>query len=91
MYAFDVGGAGLVGVAAIVRVAPGALASPFAGLMGDRHSRRKLLAFSSFTSAVAIGIAAWAVGADAPAGVVIALAGVFTVTSSIYIPAEGRC
>lgn len=40
VYAFDVGGATAVGVAELVRLLPGALASPIAGLLGDRHSRR---------------------------------------------------
>ena len=40
VYAYEVGGASLVGVAAVVRMAPAALAAPATSLLGDRHSRR---------------------------------------------------
>ena len=40
VYAFDAAGTTAVGIAALVRLLPGALASPFAGLIGDRSSRR---------------------------------------------------
>ena len=40
VYGFDHGGATAVGIVALVRLAPGALASPFAGLLSDRFSRR---------------------------------------------------
>jgi hypothetical protein len=36
VYGFEVGGAAAVGVVALVRLLPGALASPFAGILGDR-------------------------------------------------------
>ncbi len=89
VYAFDKGGAALVGIAALVRLAPGAVASPFAGLIGDRHSRRNILLASLATGgAVLIGAA---VAANLGAGVVIvvALAALFTIVVSAYIPAEG--
>lgn len=89
VYAFEQGGATAVGVAALVRLLPGALASPFGGLLGDRHSRRLVLALSALFSGVAIALSAAAAIADAPAWVVYALAGVFTVASTPYVPAEG--
>ena len=89
VYAFDQGGATAVGVAALVRLLPGALASPFAGLLGDRHSRRLVLALSAFFSGLAIALSAGAVMAGSPAWLVYALAGVFTVASTPYAPAEG--
>jgi hypothetical protein len=89
VYAFGVGGAAAVGIAALVRLLPGALASPFAGLLGDRHSRRAVLLASSFVAAAVLGGAALGVALDAPAWLVFALAGLFTVSSSPYVPAEG--
>lgn len=89
VYAFDVGGAAAVGVAGLVRLLPGALASPFGGLLGDRHSRRSVLLGSSLASALALAAAALAVGFGAPTWIVFALAGVYTVVSSPYIPTEG--
>jgi MFS family permease len=89
VYAFEQGGATAVGVAALVRLLPGAFASPFAGVLGDRHSRRAVLMSSAALSGVAIAIAAGSVAADSPAWVVYGLAGLFTVASAAYIPAEG--
>ena len=89
VFAFDEGGATAVGVAAVVRLLPGALASPFAGLLGDRQSRRVVLVFSALFSGLAIALSAAAAAADAPAWVVYALAGVFTIASTPYVPAEG--
>ena len=89
VYAFDVAGAGAVGIAGLVRVLPGALASPFAGLLGDRYSRRMVLTSSALAMAGTLGGTALAVTADAPTWMVFALAGLFTVASSPYVPAEG--
>ncbi|MBM3666515.1 MAG: hypothetical protein FJW90_03375 [Actinobacteria bacterium] len=89
VYAFGQGGATAVGIAALVRLLPGALASPFGGLLGDRHSRRLVLILSAVFAGVAIALSAAAVIADAPAWVVYAFAGAFTVASTPYVPAEG--
>ena len=89
VYAFDIGGAAAVGVAGLVRLLPGALASPFGGLLGDRHSRRAVLLSSSLATAAVLGAAAVAVTAGAQAWIVFALAGLYTVVTSPYVPTEG--
>jgi len=89
VYAFDVAGPAAVGIAALVRLLPGALASPFAGLLGDRHSRRGVLTASTMATAAVLGAAAAATMLDAPPAVVFGLAGAFTVASTPYVPAEG--
>lgn len=89
VYAFEVGGAAAVGIAALVRLLPGALASPFAGLLGDRYPRRSVLLLSAAASAAVIAASAAAVALDSPAAIVFALAGLFTVANSAYLPAEG--
>ncbi len=89
VYAFDVGGAAAVGVVGLVRLLPGAFASPFAGLLGDRHSRRAVLLWSTFATAAVLGAAALAAQMDTPGAVVFALAGLYTIVSSPYVPAEG--
>jgi MFS family permease len=89
VYAFDVGGGTAVGLVALVRLLPGALASPFAGVLGDRHSRRAVMIASSLASAAALAASAWAGAMAAPAALVFALAALFTVVSSAYVPAEG--
>ncbi len=89
VFAFDAAGAAAVGVAGLVRLLPGALASPFSGLLGDRYSRRVVLVWSAATMAGVLGGASLAVTAGAPTWLVFALAGLFTVAASPYIPAEG--
>lgn len=89
VYAFGQGGATAVGIAALVRLLPGALASPFAGVLGDLWSRRLVLVLSALVSGLAIAVAAVAAAANAPAWAVYGLAGVFTVASTPYVPAEG--
>jgi MFS family permease len=58
-------------------------------MLGDRHSRRLLLVLSTALSALAIGMAALAISAAAPAWVVFACTGIFSVVSTAYVPAEG--
>jgi MFS family permease len=89
VYAFESAGAAAVGIAAMVRLLPGALAAPFGGLLGDRHSRRAVLLWSTAGGAVVLALAAAAVIANAPTGLVFACAGLYTVASSPYVPAEG--
>ncbi|MDP9228213.1 MAG: MFS transporter, partial [Actinomycetota bacterium] len=89
VYAFGVGGATAVGIAALVRLLPGALASPFAGLLGDRHPRRTVLLLSSLGVTAVLAGSALGVALGAPPALVFGLAGLFTVLSSPYVPAEG--
>ncbi len=88
VYGFEFGGAVAVGVVALVRLMPGALASPFAGLLGDRFPRRSVLLWSGVAITVVLAVACAAAAMDSSAGVVAALAGVFTVAISGYVPAE---
>src|SRR5436190_22795199 len=81
VYAFDVGGATAVGLIALVRLLPGALAAPFGGVLVDRHSRRDVLIASSLASAAALGGSAAAGAMDSPPALVFALAGLFTMFS----------
>jgi MFS family permease len=89
VYAFQIGGPTAVGLVGLVRLLPGALAAPFAGLVADRHSRRAVLVVSALASAVVLGGAALVAAMSAPAAVVFTLAGAVTVVSSAYLPAEG--
>lgn len=89
VYAFEAGGPAAVGIAGLVRLLPGALASPFAGLLGDRRSRRAVLLWSTIAAGSAIAGAALGVSLGAGTAVVFALAAVVTVASAPYVPAEG--
>ncbi len=88
VYGFEVGGAVAVGVVALVRLLPGALASPFAGLLGDRFPRRNVLIGSGLAVTVVLAATSAAAAIDSPVAVVAILAGVFTIAVSGYVPAE---
>jgi MFS family permease len=88
VYGFDHGGATAVGIVALVRLAPGALASPFAGLLSDRFSRRAVLIWSSLAVAAVLGAASNVAAFGGPSWLILALAGAFTVATSGYAPAE---
>src|SRR5262249_59483504 len=74
VYAFDVSGPTAVGIAALVRLLPGALAAPFGGLIGDRASRRAVLISSAGANALLLAGAAVAAAAGAPGAGVFVLA-----------------
>lgn len=88
VYAFDAAGAAAVGIAGLARLLPGALAAPFGGVLGDRHSRRTVLITSTLAATAMLAAAAAAVAAGAPTWAVFALAGLYTVASCPYVPAE---
>lgn len=88
VYAFDYGGAAAVGVVALIRLLPGTIASPLAGLVSDKHSRRLVLIWSTALVTLILAIAG-AVGlANGPAAFVFVLAGLFTIASTPFLPAE---
>jgi MFS family permease len=88
VYGFEAHGALGVGLVAVVRLLPGALASPFAGTLIDRHSRRTVILVSSAAMAVVLAGATIAAALHAPAGVVLVFPALFAVASCAYIPAE---
>jgi MFS family permease len=88
VYAFESAGAAAVGIAGLVRVLPGAIASPFGGLLGDHYPRRSVLVWSTLACAIALGAAALAVAAEAPTWTAFVLGGVFTAFAAPYIPAQ---
>jgi MFS family permease len=88
VYGFEAHGALGVGLVAAVRLLPGALASPFAGMLSDRFPRRTVLVGSSLAMAAVLAGAAGAAALDAPAGVVFVFPALFAIASSGYAPAE---
>jgi MFS family permease len=89
VYAYDVGGAAAVGVAALVRLLPAAFAAPVTSLVADRGSRRDVMVHATLWRAGCLALIATAVAADAPFGVVLALAAVFTIATTAIKPALG--
>jgi len=88
VYAYDVGGAPAVGLAAVVRMVPAALAAPATSLLGDRYSRRNVLLALALVRALVLAVAAAVVALDGPPAVVFALAAVFTAVGTGHKPAQ---
>jgi len=88
VYAFEAGGAIAVGLIGLVRLAPGVIASPVAGILVDRHPRRSVLVGSTLAATTMLGVAGAAAAVGAPTPAIFALAGAFTVAVSGYLPAE---
>ncbi len=88
VYAYGVGGATAVGVAALARMAPAALAAPVMSMLGDRHSRRNVLLVLCFARALVLALSAALVGVDGPPVAVFALAALFTAIGTGHKPAQ---
>ena len=88
VYGFEAHGIVGAGLVALVRLLPGAIASPFSGLLADRFSRRQVLLVSAAAMTAILAGAAIAAGADAPTGVVFIFPALFAVAASGYAPAE---
>ncbi len=88
VYGFEAHGVVGVGLVALVRLLPGALASPVAGLIADSLPRRTVLILAELAMAAILGGAALAAALDAPTGVVFAFPALFAVASAAYVPAE---
>lgn len=88
VYGFEAHGIAGAGIVALIRLLPGAIASPFSGLLADRYSRRQVLLVSAVAMTAILAGAAIAAGADAPTGVVFIFPALFAIAASGYAPAE---
>jgi MFS family permease len=88
VYAYGVGGAEAVGILYLVRLIPAALVSPFAGLLGDRYRRERVLLVTNASRIVLIGAAAAGVFLDAEPTVVFALAVAATIANTPFRSAQ---
>ncbi len=88
VYGFEAHGAVGVGLVALVRFLPGALASPLAGLLIDRHPRRAVMLASSLACAGVLAGASVAAALDAPTAVVFCFPALFAIASCGYGPAH---
>jgi MFS family permease len=88
IYAYEVGGAALVGLAAFSRLLAAAVAAPFTGVLADRHERRLVLTVANALAAVVLVTIAAAVALGAPAVYAVVLCGAFTVCLSGFRPAK---
>ena len=88
VFAYERGGATAVGLVALIRWAPAAVAAPFMSVFGDRHRRERVMVAVDLTRAIALGVAAAVVFLDGPAGIVYALAGLVQVVATGFRPAQ---
>ena len=88
VFAYSHGGAAAVGLVALLRWIPAAIAAPFMGVLGDRHSRRLVMVLSDLGRVVVIGLAALAIWLDMSPVVVYVLAAVGVVISTAFRPAQ---
>src|SRR5690349_6496570 len=88
VWAYQEGGAALVGVAGFLRIGPGAFVGPFASALVDRHRRERVMAFSDLGRAVLFALAAAAVAADMPAAVTLTLVALTSLLGTLFEPAR---
>lgn len=88
VYAFNIGGPTLVGVAAVIRLVPAAAFAPFAAVLADRYPRRSVLLATDLVRAILIAMATVAIMLDLSPIVVFGLAGIVTVVSTTFEPAK---
>jgi predicted MFS family arabinose efflux permease len=88
LYAYRQGGTGAVALALVVRMVPAALAAPYAAMLVDRHSRRRVLIWSAALRAAALLGAAATASAGAPLGAVLGCAVAFAIANTAHRPAQ---
>jgi MFS family permease len=86
VYAYDEGGAAAVGLVGLIRVLPAFVAAPFAGVLGDRYARERVMLALSFGRTAVMAAAAAALYAEAPPAVIYALAALVSLSSSMVRP-----
>jgi MFS family permease len=88
IYAYDAGGATAVGIVALIRTVPAAIGAPFTALLGDRYRRDHVMLGASLARVLAVGATAAVVASKASTLLVYLLAGVVTLTSTAFRPAQ---
>jgi MFS family permease len=88
VYSYQQGGAGLVGVSALLRLLPALVAAPFAAVLADRYSRRLVLVSTDSARAVIAGLIALTVTLDASVVFVMILGALLAAVSTAFEPAK---
>ena len=90
VWAYREGGAGLVGLAGFLRMAPGAIAAPFAATLADRYPRRTLMIISDLARcACMVVLFAVDVTGNLELWSLIALAVLYGAGDGFFYPAYG--
>jgi MFS family permease len=84
VYAYGIGGEKAVGLVFLARLIPAALVAPFAGMLGDRYPRERVLFFTNITRVVLVSAAAVGVLVDASSWIVYGLAIAATIATTPF-------
>jgi MFS family permease len=84
VYAYGIGGEKAVGLVFLARLIPAALVAPFAGMLGDRYPRERVLLVTNVTRISLVGAAAVGVFVDARAWVVYGLSIAATIATTPF-------
>src|SRR6185503_318043 len=82
--AFRDGGAAAVGLVALIRLLPGAIAGPLLATLADRGRRERAISAIGFIRAAAMGLMAALLASGAPTAFVYALAVVSTIAGTPF-------
>ena len=88
VYAYGVGGEKAVGLIFLARLMPAALAAPFAGMLGDRYRRERVLLLTNVCRIVLVGSAAVGVFLDAEPLIIYVLAVAATIVTTPFRSAQ---
>ena len=88
VYAYGVGGEKAVGLIFLARLLPAALAAPFAGMLGDRYRRERVLLLTNVCRIVLVGSAAVGVFLDAEPLIIYVLAVAATIVTTPFRSAQ---
>jgi MFS family permease len=88
VYAYEQGGAAAVGLVALIRMFPSAIAAPFTSILGDRYPRQRVMFLASVGQAATIGGAAAIALADGAAPLVYTFVGLNSIIGTAFRPAQ---
>jgi len=88
VFAFNDGGAKAVGIVALIRTIPSAIAAPFTSTLADRLPRVAVMASASLGRAATIGSAGAVALSGGPSWLVYVLAGMTSILATAFLPAE---
>ena len=89
VFAYEAGGAAAAGAIGVIQLVPATIFAPVASLLGDRYRRERVLLAGYLIQALAMGMTAVALLAEAPIPVVYALAALAATTITLTRPAQG--
>ena len=88
VYAYGIGGEKAVGLIFLVRLIPAAIIAPFAGMLGDRYPRERVLLFTNVTHFALVTAVTVAVASDADPTIVYGLSIAATIATTPFRSAQ---